>query len=344
MALYTEPENAGNEHREALLKQVQKLIQRERKASDRSRRQYFRPDMSSVDAYGVSLQAYRADLVKMMGWPLTLPVEDKPPAMRMQRVASDELGTIYRAWIETLPDVDTYGLYFKPKGRGPFPLAISLHGGGGTPEYCSGFFYTANYNDMTRRLLRRGFAVFAPQFLIWEDDRFGPPVPRDTIDKSLEHLGGSLPALEIFRIRRSLDALLARREIDAERVGMVGLSYGGFYTLYTAAVETRIKVAVPSCGVTNRKIFNWTDMMWTGTAQRILDTEAGALICPRALFIDHGTDDGIFPIRYTRSVAAKIQKYYEKLGIPEKFGFKEHGAGHELDRDDDWLDFMVANV
>jgi len=344
MALYTEPEDIGNAHRAEMLSQVERLIQRERRAADRNRKQYFRPDTSSVAAYGSSLDRYRTDLVNMMGWPLTLQVEDKPPAARMERVAADELGTIYRVWIETLPEVETYGLYFKPKGRGRFPLAISLHGGGGTPEYCSGFFYTANYNDMTRRMLRRGFAVFAPQFLIWEDDRFGPPVPRDTIDKSLEHLGGSLPALEIFRIRRSLDYLLTRREIDQHRVGMVGLSYGGFYTLYTAAVETRIKVAVPSCGVTNRKIFNWTDMMWTGTAQRILDEEAGALICPRALFIDHGTSDGIFPIRYTRSVAAKIRKRYEKLGIPEKFGFKEHARGHELDRDDDWLDFMERNV
>ena len=44
-------------------------------------------------------------------------------------------------------------------------------------------------------------------------------------------------ALDIHQIRRSLDALSGREEIDASRIGMMGLSWGGFYTLVTAAIE-----------------------------------------------------------------------------------------------------------
>jgi hypothetical protein len=327
-----------------MLQQVRRLIRNQYRASDRERRRYFRPDTRSSEAYEESLLPYRRDLVEMLGWPLTLPTQNDPPSVRMERVAADPFGTIHRVWLETLPGVETYGLYFRPKGKGPFPLVISMHGGGGTPEYCSGFFNSANYNDMTRRVLRRGAAVFAPQFLLWESPRFGPDHKKDDIDRDLKQLGGSLAALEIHRLRRSLDYFLKRREIDANRVGMVGLSYGGFYTLYTAAVETRIKVAVPSCGVTNRKIYNWPDMNWTGAAQRILDVEAGALICPRALYIDASTTDDIFRIHHGRSITRQIGEYYEKLGIAERYVANEHDDWHALDVTDGWLKFMFEHL
>ncbi|MDA0323195.1 MAG: prolyl oligopeptidase family serine peptidase [Verrucomicrobia bacterium] len=327
-----------------MLKQVRNLIRNQYRASDRERRRYFRPDTRSIEAYEDSLIPYRRDLVEILGWPLTLPSQEEPPSVRMERVARDPLGTIHRVWVETLPGVETYGLYFRPKGKGPFPLVISMHGGGGTPETCSGFFNSANYNDMTRRVLRRGAAVFAPQFLLWESPRFGPDHKKDDIDRDLKQLGGSLAALEIHRLRRSLDYFLKRREIDANRVGMVGLSYGGFYTLYAAAVETRIKVAVPSCGVTNRKIYNWPDMTWTGAAQRVLDIEAGALICPRALYIDASTTDDIFSIHHGRPIARRIGKFYEKLGIAKRYVANEHGDWHALDVKDGWLKFMFKHL
>lgn len=344
MAPYSESEDAGNQYRAAMLDQVRRLIRKEYRASDRERRRYFQPDTSSIDAYETSLVPYRRDLVNMLGWPLTLPAQEAAPADRMEHVARDELGTIYRVRLETLPGVETYGLYFRPKGRGPFPLVISMHGGGGTPEYCSGFFHSANYSDMTRRVLRRGAAVFAPQFLLWDPSRFGPDHRKDEIDRDLKQIGGSLAALEIHRLRRSLDYFLTRREIDADRVGMVGLSYGGFYTLYAAAVETRIKVAVPSCGVTNRKMYNWPDMMWTGAAQKILDVEAGALICPRALYVDSSTSDKIFRIQYARPVTREIGRFYEKLGIAKRFVPGEHDVSHALDLKDRWLDFMFEHI
>jgi hypothetical protein len=339
MSLYVESEDTGNEYRAEMVDQVRALIRKRYRASDRDRRRYFRPDTSSADAYAASLGPYRQDLVSLLGWPLTLPHEGAPDA-RMERVARDDLGTIYRVWIRTLPGVETYGLYFRPKGRGPFPLVISMHGGGGTPEYCSGFFHSANYNDMTRRVLREGAAVFAPQFLLWEHPRLGVDHKKDEVDRDLKQLGGSLAALEIYRLRRSLDYFLTRREIDADHVGMVGLSYGGFYTLYAAAVETRIKVAVPSCGVTNRKIYNWPDMNWTGAAHQILDVEAGALICPRALYVDSSTTDSIFRIHHGRPVVRAIGKYYERLGLADRFVAGEHDAWHALDPEDRWLKFM----
>ena len=53
--------------------------------------------------------------------------------------------------------------------------------------------------------------------------------------------------VEAYKISRVFDVILKRPEVDATRVAMIGLSYDGFYTLYTTALDPRIKVAIASC-------------------------------------------------------------------------------------------------
>lgn len=45
--------------------------------------------------------------------------------------------------------------------------------------------------------------------------------------------------------RRIIDYLATRPKIDTTRIGATGYSIGGIVTFYPAAVESRIKVAVP---------------------------------------------------------------------------------------------------
>src|SRR6187402_20068 len=98
---------------------------------------------------------------------------------------------------------------------------------------------------MVRGGVKRGYVVFAPQHL-FSAEGF-PKDVRTRTDDRLRLVGTSLTAVEIAKITHSLDVLLTRPEVDPKRVGMVGLSYGGYYALVTAAVEPRIKVAVCSC-------------------------------------------------------------------------------------------------
>ena len=49
----------------------------------------------------------------------------------------------------------------------------------------------------------------------------------------------------VYDLWRLVDYLVTRPDIDANRIGMMGISMGGIETWMAASVDTRIKVAVP---------------------------------------------------------------------------------------------------
>ena len=69
-------------------------------------------------------------------------------------------------------------------------------------------------------------------------------------------------------IWRTLDYLQTRPDIDGDRLGMVGISMGGIQTWLAAAVDERVKVAVPAISVQS---FRWSleHGAWQGRARTI---------------------------------------------------------------------------
>ncbi len=69
----------------------------------------------------------------------------------------------------------------------------------------------------------------------------------------MKQLGGSIAAFELACLARGSYYLVTRSEVDPERVGMLGLSYGGFFALYAAAADPRIGVTLSSCFFNDRR-------------------------------------------------------------------------------------------
>jgi dienelactone hydrolase len=69
-------------------------------------------------------------------------------------------------------------------------------------------------------------------------------------------------------IWRTIDYLQTRADVDPNRLGMIGFSMGGIETWLAAAVDDRIKVAVPAIGVQS---FRWSleHDAWQGRARTI---------------------------------------------------------------------------
>jgi dienelactone hydrolase len=57
----------------------------------------------------------------------------------------------------------------------------------------------------------------------------------------------------IVNHQRAIDLLAAMDEVDADRIGVIGHSLGGYNTLFVAAFDERLRVAVSSCGFTSFK-------------------------------------------------------------------------------------------
>jgi hypothetical protein len=343
MPLYAEPVEAGALHRAEILRELQAFVAGCQGEAARVRRAYFQPDCSSPEAYSASTAAYRQDFKAMLGWPLVGVVSPGSLSVREEPVAEDDLGRILRLWIETLPGLHTYGVLFLPHAPGRHPLVISQHGGLGSPELCSGFYGDSNYNHMTRRVLERGCAVFAPQLFLWGED-YGPKIDRAGLDAQLKQVGGSITALEIYQLQRCLDVLSARPEVDPDRIGMIGLSYGGFYTLFTAAVETRIRASVSSCFFNDRTRYAWADWTWRDSALRFLDAEVAGLVCPRALYIEVADQDELFDPAPARQEAVRAASFYQRLGFGERFCFHEFSGVHELDKGDGGIRFLMQKL
>src|SRR5262249_51887221 len=108
----------------------------------------------------------------------------------------------------------------------------------------------SNY-DYGRQLARRGYVVAVPCLTPF-GQRLGQadgPGKQDACAVTfirLQLLGKLLIAENLRDCLWAVEALAKRDEVDAERLGCVGLSYGGRMTMLTAALEPRIKVAVIS--------------------------------------------------------------------------------------------------
>jgi dienelactone hydrolase len=293
----------------------------------------FTPDYSSPAAYTASTKPLRKAFCESIGYPPPGAPDPGPPAFN--KIGEDAIGTYFRVKISVLPGVHAEGIYIVPKSvKGRAPLVISMHGGGGSPEVAL-FHGGANYHDMVRGAVKRGYVVFAPQHLFSAQGY--PGDIRNRIDSRMRLIGTSLTAVEILKITHSLDVLLKRPEVDPRRVAMVGLSYGGYYALVTPAIDSRIKVAVSSCyfGVQEGRYARDelsipSDFQFSDRFSLFKDSELAALICPRPLQIQAGTHDDTDHRDPGVLLAPASAEYYSKLGVPDLFQHLVLEGGHEF--------------
>ncbi len=231
--------------------------------------------------------------------------------------------------------LNTEGIYVVPKGAtGPVPLVIAQHGGAGSPELAL-FKGGSNYHGMIRDAVKRGYAVFAPQLLFSSPGLVAGN--RIQTDRRLRQVGTSIVAIEIAKIMRSIDVLAARPEIDPARIAMVGLSYGGFYTLVTTAMDPRIKAAVCSgyFGIQEGRYARddlsiASDLEFLGRFTRFRDPDLAALICPRPLQIQAGRGDDPLHREAGEQLVPQAAAYWERLGFADRFEHRLFDGGHEF--------------
>ena len=262
-------------------------------------------------------ESHRRAYLDMLGWPLNahLP-RPTPEAMVVEELGDEGDYTMLRMKIQVMEGLWLNGLYLRLNTDERRPLVIAQHGGDGTPELISGFYFdgsSVNYNNMVTGLMPHRVHIFMPALLLWDPAFYDVPYDRLGVDARLKRVGGSVTALEVYAITRVIDYFEAT--LNPLSVGMVGLSYGGHYTLSAAAAETRIKSAISSSFFSNRRYYAWPDWTWKNAAATYDDAEIACLCYPRRLCVYMGDRDELFALPHTVTAEADVKFYCEQAGV-----------------------------
>ena len=341
---------AGDEERNTYFEGIISLIANMSEEASQKRTEFMSPERLKNDR-----EAYREKFINMLGWPLNEYTHEYKPKTKKYLVEDAGFLKIYRLIIETLPNIWFEGLIFEPKEHEENPPLVVINPGGGylSEELIAhGDFDNAQYKCMGGRFAEAGCIVYAPQLLLWNDERkaYKQPGMRQLFDVKLKAMGGSITALEIFNIKRAIDYFIGNEPIDENRIGMMGLSYGGFYTLYTSAAEPRVKSVFSSCFFCDRFATERegsatrSDWLWQNSANTFFDAEVAALIAPRALYIENGIKDELFPIELSKKEFERLKPYYEAQNASDKLMYHAGDNGHEVSVGDVGFDFFIKNL
>lgn len=342
--LYTEKPSTGDVYRQNYVDGLKNLLEKLNRESRDARR-----DFMPVEGFPERIEGYRREYLSMLG--IDQMDISAPARVACEEVGEDEICKIYRYALHMPEGIPFYGILFVPHERkDPAPLVICQHGGHGTPELAANMHGKNNYNNLIQRTLERGAIVFAPQLLLWRyhgesDAQRTHPVPYDRrqLDASLKRFGLSITGLEITFIRRAISFFSELEIVDAEKIGMTGISYGGYFTLHTMAAEPRIKVGYSNACFNDRHYYPaFTDWYYKDSGNRFQDAEIAALCAPRKLFLSVGKADPVFDYCHAIPEAGRVKDYYKAFGREENLIFHVWEGGHTVADTDEGFDFLFG--
>ncbi|WP_406694909.1 prolyl oligopeptidase family serine peptidase [Singulisphaera sp. Ch08] len=148
---------------------------------------------------------------------------------------------------------------------------------------------------------------------------------------------GYTPAgVECWNGIRAIDYLCGRTDVDPARIGVTGISGGGAATFWIAAVDDRVRCAVPISGmsdlesyVTNKVVNGHCDCMFCYNAYQWEWTTIAALIAPRPLLFGNSDEDSIFPMDGNGRIIERLRRLYTLYGKPELVADHVSHGGHD---------------
>jgi dipeptidyl aminopeptidase/acylaminoacyl peptidase len=131
-------------------------------------------------------------------------------------------------------DQEIDGWYLKPDGEGKAPLVVFVHGG---PKGAYG--YVPYY--LSQILAEEGFYVLHtnPRGSNTYSEDFALQVEKDP--------GGG----DFKDILSGIEVLISKEKVDSKRIGITGISYGGFMTNWAITHSQLFKAAVSENGISN---------------------------------------------------------------------------------------------
>jgi dipeptidyl aminopeptidase/acylaminoacyl peptidase len=247
----------------------------------------------------------------------------------------------------TAPDgLKVHGQLFVPRGPGPHPALIFVHGGPERQMLLTFHYFEAytNLYELNQFFVNRGFAVLSVNY------RSGIMFGHDFYEAPKR---GWLGASEYQDVLAGARFLGAQRGVDKKRLGIYGLSYGGYLTALALARNSDVfKAGADQAGVHDwRGFFDAFAGHPVGTArQRAIayaSSPMGSLATWRSpLYLDQGDDDRNVPFAQGVELAAELGARNVELvtaSYPDEL--HEYATyAHELARFTASSDFLIAHL
>jgi hypothetical protein len=194
-------------------------------------------------------------------------------------------------------------------------------------------------------MVEAGFVAFAADYLR-DGERIKPGHrPYDTTDFYKEFPDWSVHGKDIWDTARAIDYLQTLKFVDGEKIGMIGHSYGGHSTIFTTALEPRIKVAVANGPVSEfiHHGMHWAVPKGAGNSQSlpnmrpyVLDPtrrapitffEFTSLIAPRPLWVGQAVGERR-PMEEENCAA--VSEVYRVLGAANRVEYIWYAGDHDF--------------
>jgi dipeptidyl aminopeptidase/acylaminoacyl peptidase len=231
-------------------------------------------------------------------------------------------------------------------GRAKHPALIFVHGGPERQMLTTFHYYEpyANLYELNQYLVSRGFDVLSVNYrggIMYGHDFFEPPQR------------GPLGASEYLDVLAGAHVLAARPDVDPKRIGIYGLSYGGYLTALALARNSDVFAT----GADQAGWTDWTSFLDSVSGRRVGTSQQRALglaASPLAditkwkspVYLDQGDDDREVPFSQAVTLAGLLEARGVDVtlhAVPDEVHEYDVYA-HELDRFQRTADFLAARL
>ncbi len=292
-------------------------------------------DIKDLKTWEQKRKQYREQLFEMLGLSPLPPKTDLKPEIT-GKIESDGF-IVENITFQSRPGLYVTGNLYRPlKQEGKVPAILYVCGHGGVKKNGISYGNKVHYQHHGEWFARNGYVCLTIDTLqLGEIEGLHHGTYREGMFWWLSR--GYTPAgVEAWNCIRALDYLQSRPEVDGEKLGVTGRSGGGAYSWWIAALDERIKAAVPVAGITNLKNYvidgaveGHCDCMFMVNTYQWDYAQVAALVAPRPLLISNTDKDSIFPLDGVVDVYNSTMKIYELYGVPEHLGLQITEGPHK---------------
>jgi dienelactone hydrolase len=285
-------------------------------------------DIKSLDDWTSRRDEYRRQLREMLGLD---PLPDRTPLAPVVtgKVEHNEF-TVEKLHFQSRPGLYVTGnLYLPKKIDRPAPAILYVCGHGKVMDGNVSLGNKTHYQHHGAWFARNGYVCLTID-TVQLGEIEGVHHGTYKLNQWWWNALGYTPAgVEAWNGIRALDYLETRPEVDRERLGVTGRSGGGAYSWWIAALDERVKVAVPVAGITDLEnhvvdgvVEGHCDCMFLVNTYRWDYAQVAALVAPRPLLISNTDKDGIFPLEGVVRVHEKVRRLYRLHGAEKSLGLQ----------------------